>query len=192
MTRAYNRTIYLFIVLFVLPVTVSAKEIKGIKLPSTITVADQTLTLNGAGIRTKFVFDIYVGALYLTQKTQSAQDIINSPHPKQVSMYFLYDEISKEKMVNGWNDGFEEVLDESALSLMRPRIETFNNAFGVTREGDVIHIRYVPDKGTEVIVNTETRATIPGTDFHQALMKIWLGPSPVDSGLKDGMLNVSE
>jgi hypothetical protein len=33
-----------------------------------------------------------------------------------------------------------------------------------------------------------TKATIRGFEFHQALMKIWLGDNPVDDDLKQGML----
>lgn len=50
----------------------AALEIEGVTLTEQITLLDpgNNIKLNGAGIRTKFVFNIYVGALYLKKKIQ--------------------------------------------------------------------------------------------------------------------------
>ena len=174
-----------------LSTTAFALNLKGITLPDQVTLGKTNLVLNGAGIRSKFVFDIYVGALYLTHKSNSAQAIINDPGPKQVSMYFVYSEISREKMINGWNEGFENVLDAAQREKLKSQITTFNQAFGKTFAGDVIDVSYQPDSGTRVIINKETKATIPGFEFHQAVMKVWLGDDPVDEDLKQGLLGKS-
>jgi hypothetical protein len=54
---------------------VQARELAGVKLPDSVTIADthSTLTLNGAGIRKKLFIKIYVEALYLAQPTKSAE-----------------------------------------------------------------------------------------------------------------------
>ena len=168
--------------------TSHALTLKGIEIPAQINTGQNTLVLNGAGIRSKFVFDIYVGALYLNNKTSSADAIINDQGAKQVSMYFTYDEISREKMTNGWNEGFEKVLNDQEHEQLKSQIVMFNHAFSKTVAGDVIAVQYTPGVGTRVIINNETKTTIPGFDFHQALMKIWFGNDPVDEGLKQGML----
>ena len=165
-----------------------ALTLDGITIPDQINVGQTRLMLNGAGVRSKFVFDIYVGALYLSHKSNSAQAIINDPGPKQVRMYIVYSEISQEKMINGWNEGFENALDAAQREKLNTQITTFNQAFGKTFAGDVIDVVYNPESGTRVIVNKETRATIPGVEFHQAVMKVWLGDDPVDADLKQGML----
>lgn len=166
----------------------TAVTVKGVDIPDQVVLEQNTLELNGAGIRSKFVFDIYIGALYLTNKQTTADAILNDQGPQQVSMYFVYDEVSAEKMRNGWNEGFANVLNEDALKKLQPQITAFNQAFGNTVAGDVIHVQYTPKTGTTVVVNKVTKATIPGFDFHQALMKIWLGDEPVDADLKQGML----
>jgi len=171
-----------------LSTTSHALTLKGITLPEQVKVGNTTLHLNGAGIRSKFVFDIYVGALFLPSKTHSAKTIINDTGANQVSMYFVYDEISQEKMINGWNEGFENVLSATERDKLKTQIATFNQAFGKTVTGDVIVVAYSPEKGTEVIINKQSKATIPGFEFHQALMKIWFGDDPVDDDLKEGML----
>ena len=53
-----------------------ALELAGIQLADRAQVGNASLQLNGAGIRTKLFFKVYVGALYLTQKQTSGEAII--------------------------------------------------------------------------------------------------------------------
>lgn len=74
-----------------------------IEIPDIVSHSDQStkLVLNGSGITAKFVFDIYIGSLYLEKKLHSAHDIFKSSGEKRISMHFLYTEVSKEKLVIG-------------------------------------------------------------------------------------------
>ncbi|MGB5177609.1 MAG: chalcone isomerase family protein, partial [Gammaproteobacteria bacterium] len=70
----------------------------------------------------------------------------------------------------------------------KPRLDAFNKLFTATKKGDVLSIAYTPEKGTEVRINGEWRGAVEGNDFFRALLKIWLGPNPVDKSLKQDML----
>jgi hypothetical protein len=169
-----------------------AVNVKGFDIADQVTVDGNNLVLNGTGLRTKFVFDIYVGALYLGGKTNSAQAVLSDTGAQQVSMYFIHDEISSEKMRGSWTEGFANVLDAAGLKNLQTPIETFTQAFGDTKAGDVITVSYSPAKGTSVIINNTNRVTVPGAELHQAIMKVWFGDDPVDATLKQGMLGKSE
>ena len=52
---------------------VNALEVAGVKLADKVQVGNETLQLNGAGLRTKWFFKVYVSALYLPQKQTSAR-----------------------------------------------------------------------------------------------------------------------
>lgn len=52
----------------VLTLSANALEIKGVKVDEKLQVAGYALVLNGAGLRQKMVFKVYVAGLYLTQK----------------------------------------------------------------------------------------------------------------------------
>ena len=59
-------------------------------------------------IRSYYVFvKVYVGALYLTRKKTTVAQILSDPGAKRIVMNFLYKEVSAEKLVDGWNEGFE-------------------------------------------------------------------------------------
>ena len=171
-----------------------AMTVADINIPETVshTAKSTKLILNGAGIRTKFVFNIYVGSLYLENKAQTEKDIYNLPGEKRISMHFLYDEVSKEKLINGWNDGFEGNHSDDELSKIKTRITQFNNLFVTVKKGDVINLNFIPSTGTQIVLNGKINGTIKGDDFFTAVLKIWLGDEPADSDLKQAMLGITE
>lgn len=185
----------ILIALFFLTSTSSyAVTVEGVSVPEKITQAQgkQALVLNGAGVRTKFIFSIYVGALYLPEKHHKVDQILALKGANRISMHFLYDEVSKEKLVAGWNDGFEENNSEQEMAKLRDRLNTFNSFFKSVVKGNVILLDYVPGKGTIVVINNQQQGTVPGPDFNRALLKVWLGEEPADDDLKEAMLGKTE
>jgi hypothetical protein len=168
-----------------------AIEIEGVEVAETIPSADSrtTLLLNGAGLREKLYIDIYIGALYLQAKTADASAILSDDGPASVRMHILYNEISKQKLTDGWMDGLDANLSKDELQAIQPRLDAFNELFTTVHKGDVLSIEYTPDKGTEVRINGEWRGAVKGNDFFRDLLKIWLGPNPVSKSLKQDMLN---
>ena len=186
----YRHTLTLMLVLLMHSAPTYALEIEGVEIAETIPSGDSktTLLLNGAGLREKLYIDVYVGALYLPAKTTDAGAILGDEGPASVLMHILYKEISKQKMTDGWIDGLDANLSSSELQALQPRLDAFNKLFTAARKGDVLKIEYTPEKGTEVRINGEWRGAVAGNDFFRALLKIWLGPNPVDKSLKQDML----
>ncbi len=176
------------LLLFFLPAASQAQEVAGVTLPEQVKLADTTLKLNGVGIRSKFFFDIYVGALYLPQITKDAETAINMPGPKRVLMHFLYKEVSQEKLIDGWNDGFKNNLSREQFKALKAKLEAFNQLFITVKRGDHITLDYLPETGTRVSINEQIKGSIPGEEFYPALLRVWLGEKPADSDLKEGML----
>lgn len=170
----------------------SAVEIAKQNIPDQATVAgvDQSLVLNGAGIRYKFVFKIYIGALYLPEKSQDAAAIIASNGAKRILMHFLYDKVHKKDMDKAWKEGFEDNLDKAMLEQMDSRMDDFAALFTDAVEGDVIWIDNVPGTGTRITINGDEKGIIPGDDFYPALLQIWIGKDPVTTDLKKQMLGL--
>jgi hypothetical protein len=171
------------------PVKGFSKDIEGVSVPEKIAVDSGTvLSLIGAGVRTKFFFDIYVGALYLPETMHDVEQVIDDPGPKRVGMYILYSEISKEKITSAWTEGFEDNNTDAQLKSLQQRLDQFNGMFKDLKEGDVVFMDYMPDMGTQLVINGQEIGTIEGHDFNTALLKVWLGKSPADSDLKSAML----
>lgn len=170
--------------------TAGAVDIKGVTVPeqASIPTVDRVLVLNGAGVRKKFFFSIYVGALYLEKKTDTAKAILNADRPRRVSMYFLYDKIEAEKLRDAWTEGFQDNVPAEEMPKLAARLEKFNAMFGDVVKGDVAILDYVPGVGTRVSIDQVVKGTIPGADFNRALLSVWLGDNPVTESLKQAML----
>lgn len=168
----------------------NAREVAGVDLPDQVKVEAEgsALLLNGAGIRKKFFFSIYLASLYLPSTTSDAGAILEADQPNRVQMDMLYSKVEKQKLVEGWNDGFAANHSAEALQPLKDRIERFNNMFETLVTGDQVQFDYLPSQGTRVIINGDERGVIPGHDFNQALLKIWIGESPVTGSVKRDLL----
>jgi hypothetical protein len=170
----------------------SALDIAGIKLPDSMPVADQQLALNGAGIREKWMFDLYVSGLYLQAPSKDSKTVIAADENQSIRLHIISDKITSERMISATTEGFEKSLDGKAGAL-QPKIDdfiaTFNEAIKV---GDYFDLTYVKGEGVHVSKNGAKVKTIAGLDFKQALYGIWLSDTPAQESLKQEMLGLVE
>jgi len=170
----------------------SALEVAGVKLPDSLHLGNQDLVLNGAGLRTKFFFKVYVAALYLGEKNHAAEAVLNQSGEKRVSLHILR-EVSDEKMLNAFNEAMVANHTPAEMQALEPQLKELTaifHAIGKVNEGDVVNLDYFPDSGTQFIVNGVQRGNIPGAVFNRALLKIWLGDHPAQADLKQEMLGL--
>jgi hypothetical protein len=180
-----------FCLLFCTTLT-SAAELAGVFVDDTVkTEAGRQLVLNGAGLREKFWVDVYVGSLFLEKKSSDLAEILSSPGPWRVQLNFIYKEVAQEKLLEGWREGFNKNQSEESLRKLQERIDQFNGFFDSSAvAGDRYRFEYDPASGTRVSKNDSLLGVIPGNDFSNALLEIWLGNYPADKGLKKGMLGL--
>ena len=166
-------------------------ELEGVKLDASAQVGGVALQLNGAGLRTRAIFKVYVAALYVPQKTADAIALLAQKGARRVAITMLRT-VDAETFAGALNDGLRTNHTEAQFAAMKGQVEALNatlKVVGEAKKGDVIHIEFVPDSGTRVTVNGQARGnTIAGEDFFTAILRIWLGEKPVDNGLKKGML----
>ena len=184
-----NTVFCLAICLLIVP-TINAAELGGVFVDDEVTVENgEKLVLNGIGLREKFWVDVYVGSLYLPEKTSSVADILSSQKAWRIQMDFVYEEVDQEKLVTAWRDGFKMNQEKDVINAISERMDQFYGFFNENAvEKDQFIIDYIPGKGTTVSKNKKVLGTIPGVDFKNALLEIWLGNFPADDSLKRGML----
>ena len=165
-----------------------AAEVGGVKLADKATVGGQELALNGAGIRTRAVFKVYVGSLYVPAKAADLAAVL-AKGPRRIQMNLLRD-LSADQLVDALNDGMKDnntAAEMAAVKAQQDQLTSIMKAFGEVKEGNVVTLDFV-DGATVVGFNGAARGTIPGAAFNTALTKIWLGDKPVQADLKKAML----
>ena len=83
-----------------------AAEVGGVKLDDKISLGGKDLVLNGAGIRTKLVFKVYVASLYLPAKTGDLAGVLAS-NPRRVQLNLLRD-LSADDLAGALVDGIKD------------------------------------------------------------------------------------
>src|SRR5450755_5120676 len=82
------KLVLILLAVFALSAGASAAEVGGVKLDDKMSVGGQDLVLNGAGVRTKVVFKVYVASLYLPQKATDLQGVL-AKGPRRIQMNLL-------------------------------------------------------------------------------------------------------
>ena len=169
---------------------VQAAEIAGVKLAETHRTGDTMLVLNGAGVRSRFLFKVYVAALSLPVRQTQADAVLAAPPPRRMQLAMLRD-VSADAFSEALRKGLAANVNAAQLAALSPRIAEFEariKSQGEAREGDV----YVLDEtaaGMQLSVNGKPIGQpIAGPDFFRALLAVWLGDAPVQDDLKRALL----
>lgn len=177
--------------LLCLPMQVFAVRISGVEVPEQARVGSKDLVLNGAGIRKKIVVKVYVAALYLEKKKNTANEVVFDGGNKRVAMYILRP-LNGGDFMEAFNKAINANHTPEEYMPLAARLIRFARVFrevGEVGQGDVITLDYSPATGTVVSVNGKEHGRVQGEDFYRALLKIWMGGKPVSEELKMRLLN---
>ena len=175
--------------------TAAAVEVDGVTVPERIQIGADgpKLLLNGAGVRTRLIFKVYVAALYLLVKMNNGEEILRNDQPRRLMLHMLRD-LTSGQLTTSMNDALHETLTPEERLPLDLRMQQFNAIFEPLHEvkqGMQIAIDYVPESGTTVLVNGHEKGRIPGADFSEALLRVWIGAHPKDPELRNALLGIS-
>jgi hypothetical protein len=167
------------------------KDIGGFKIDDTARVANQNLVLNGAGIRYKAIFKVYIGGLYLTEKKSSLVDVAALPTAKRMTILFMRD-IDSEQFGNNFVHALKQSLTVDERIKIVDQMLKLGDMFSKTPEfkkSDVLTCDWIPGSGTLIQLNgKKIMDVLPDILFYNALLKIWLGDHIAQDSLKRQLL----
>ena len=137
----------LFIVVLLLGIGIQAAEYKDVTLPDEVTVDGVKKVLNGMAMREVFKFGfyvkIYVGGLYLKEKSSDADAILASPETKQIIIEHTRS-IGASDMLEGWagtKKGCVEKCEEWDAAY-----KEFAKYIGAVKKGTRYTFTFYPDR----------------------------------------------
>ena len=156
-----------------------------------ITLQDQPLQLNGAGIRYKAVVKVYAMGLYLPAKAATPEQAYAAPGPKRITLTLLR-EVNSAELGKAFTRGFEDNAPKEQMSRLIPGLIQQGDIFAAQKKlaaGDTVTIDWIPGTGTVISVKGVAQGKpIPEPEFFGAMLRIWLGQQPADWKLKDALL----
>jgi hypothetical protein len=170
-----------------------ALEAGGVDFPAQLEVSPGTppLVLSGAGVRTRFLLDVYAIGLYLPARAPSADAAISMPGRKRVVLQMLRD-VEAPEFVEALQTSLQKNHDAAAMQKLAPSIAQLEAQVGAgtVKEGTRIELDFAPGSGLRVSFDGKPRGEpIADETFFPALLRNWIGPNPASEDLKRELLS---
>lgn len=158
----------------------------GVVFDDAVTVKGYRLSLRGTGVLHYMVLiKAYAAALYLPE--EMAASAVLEPRPKRLEIEYFH-AIEAKDFARATLESIRKNSPPSLFARLKPRIDAFNTLYRNVAPGDRYALNYAPGSGTTLLWNGQPLGTAHGEDIASALFGIWLGPSPLDRGLKQALL----
>ncbi len=185
--------IYL-LVLLLIPFLTQARTISDIEVAEEVQIdaSSPVLNLNGASLRrTYMIVKTYVGGLYLENPTQDGSQIIESNEYKRMMFHVLLKRVTARKVARALKEALVVNITDEQNERLEPQINQFLDMFdGKLHKDDEVNIDYIPGIGTKVTIAGAEKGVIPGKEFSDALLSVWVGKQPVSDTFKDDILGI--
>ena len=175
------------------PPSAPALDVSGVHFPDRARVMPDApeLVLNGAGERTIFFFKIYAIGLYLPRPAHSLTEVASMTGPKRILQVMRRD-ITSRQLTDYLAKRVNDPAQASEMAVLKARMSELDRiieSVGSIAQDGTISMDWVPSKGTVIRVNGEVRGNpIPGEEFYQTLLRIWLSDRAKSLALRDQLL----
>lgn len=167
------------------------REVEGFRFDGAIRLGGADLVLNGVGVRRRFFIPVYVGALYVPRRSSDPEVLLNQRGPRRMSLRFVRD-VEAELFMNSLDAGMRKHYTALQLEAWKSQWQTLTSVIAnvvIARRADHVTWDYTPETGARVMQNSvPIIPSMPGEDFYNAVLRVWLGPQPADADMKRGLL----
>lgn len=170
------------------PPAVAAPQVE---FPQQVGVGGQTLSLNGRGTRYKAIFRVYEAGLYTVSPVRAAEEFFALKGAKKLHLVARRDIGANElarMLVKGVTDSNPQDQVTRQLAGIAQVGEMFSTRTQI-KNGESFGFDFVPGIGTQLLINAKpVGEPVRDPEFFAVMMRLWLGPTPVDTQLKAALL----
>ena len=173
-----------------------ALTLKGVDIPEILPATEErpVLKLNGAAVRVAYLLvDAYIGKLYMENPSQNPEAIFADEGHKRMVFHIMARKVSGRRITSAMNEALELNVSPEELEQYKEKLELLSEMFkGRLKRGEQGMAEYVPGVGTRIVFKGKERGVIPGKEFFNALLTVWIGENPVTRGFKEGILGLDQ
>ena len=172
-----------FVLVLVCAAGTAATRGEGKQQQATARVGGETLPLQAKGTRSRLFgsVDVYTVGIYASREVNTVEALRDPQVARAVRVNVVYDGGMPEKIPSEWWQELIPVLDKGQQQKLR-------GAFARLSPGDDVWITYAPGKGTLLRAGGTTILSDPGAGLMNAVLDLWLGPTPVSGDLRDALV----
>ena len=153
-----------------------AGTLAGVTMPDSVKAGDHQLALNGMALRSKAIFKVYVGGLYLPDTEHDWKKVLGEDEPRRMVMQWVRN-VDKAAICEGWEEGLA-ANTPNAPAEVKQNFTTLCGHMQDAKTGDRFIFTYLPEKGVEVAINDQVKGTLGAKPFADALFACWIGEHP--------------
>lgn len=166
-------------------------DVGGVKVEDTLTIYNNTLLLNGAGLVSNGKAPVYVVQIYAKQKFKTLDELFVVPGPKRLVLVAIK-EVDTGPIVKMFNRSVDETAGKSDRAKLIPGLMSIGEVFKANRvlkPGDVMTLDWVPISGLVIYVGGKLQGQpYREAELFKAAMGVWMGEFPADLKVKDALL----
>ncbi len=165
-------------------------EFGGVKIDDTITIYNNALTLNGAGVSLVGKTKMYVVQIYAKQKFATLDELMATPGPKRLVLTALK-EIDTAPIVRSFNRSLED-NNRANMSTLIPGMVGIGDLFKTRRvlaPGEVMTLDWIPVYGFTIYIGGKVQGSAyRQPELYKAAMSVWMGENNLDPKIKEALL----
>ncbi len=166
-------------------------DVGGIKVEDSLTIYNNTLLLNGAGIVMNGKVPQYVAQIYAKQKFATLDALTTAPGPKRLILTAVR-EVDTGPIVKMFNRSVETSAAKGDMAKLIPGLVNIGNVFKANRvlkPGEVMTMDWIPITGLVIYIGGKMQGDpMRQPELFRAAMGVWMGEPPADAKLKDALL----
>ncbi len=173
------------------PVLSATVDIGGVKVDDSISIYNNTLVLNGAGLVMNGKIPSYTAHIYAKQKFTTLDAMFALPGPKRL-MITAVREVDTGPILKMLSRSVDATAAKGDLAKLIPGMVNIGNIFKANKSlkpGEVMTVDWVPITGMVIYIGGKIQGNpMREPELFRATMAVWMGEPPADAGLKAGLL----
>jgi hypothetical protein len=178
-------------VLLPVPAISATLDVGGVKVEDTLSIYNNTLLLNGAGLVSNGKAPGYVVQIYAKQKFKTLEQLFAVPGPKRLVLTAVK-EVDTGPIVKMFNRSVDAIASKNDMAKLIPGLISIGEIFKANRvlkPGDVMTLDWVPISGMVIYLDGKLQGQpYREAELFKAGMGVWMGEYPVDAKVKDALM----
>ena len=151
-------------------------------------IASAVPALNGLSVHSELGKEQFIAALSLATPSENARDILLADEDKLIEVRILADRLSARTFKRIWIEGMAINSSSSELKKNAQNMASFSNLIRLKLiQGDIFALDR-SDGEVRVLLNGSVLGTIADPQFFDLLLRTWIGPVPLSSDFRSGLL----
>lgn len=149
------------------------------------------LRLNGLAIHSQLGKEQFMAAVYAETPTSVARDLLTAEQDKVMELRILEANLFARRFQRMWIEGIAINAGPTEMEKFAQHLADFSNLLRPKlTTGDSFRIeRLEQQKMTRVSLNGQQLGTVGDARFFDLLLRTWIGPVPLSSEFKEGLLS---